>query len=427
MNTDIPLAERMRPTRLEHIVGQKHLLAEGKPLYQAILSKNLYSMLFWGPPGVGKTTLAKFIASQIDANYIGLSAVNAGVKDIRATATQALKSQEAGQRTLLFLDEVHRFNKSQQDILLPFVENGTLTLIAATTENPSFEVNSALLSRMQLYVLEALDNTAIKELLERAIRAENGFDGQLNVSDEALEIIIAWAAGDARRALGALELGSSFAQDNNLDATAMKNALSVKTMAFDKSGEHFYNLISALHKSVRGCDANASLYWLARLLEGGAEPLYVARRLVRMASEDIGLADPNALRLAIAAKDAIHFLGMPEGELALAEATFYLALAPKSNAIYTAYSRAKQDAKNHSHAAIPLHLRNAPTKMMKDLNYGKEYQYYFDNKTASFAQEYFPESLKGRIYYQSKDEAWDKKVAIRLEELANLKKQARKG
>lgn len=427
MNNDIPLAERMRPTRLEHIVGQKHLLAKGKPLYEAILSKNLYSMLFWGPPGVGKTTLAKFIASQIDAHYLGLSAVNAGVKDIRAAATEAHKRQETGRRTLLFLDEVHRFNKGQQDILLPFVENGTLTLIAATTENPSFEVNSALLSRMQLYVLEALDDLAIKELLERTLADKNGFNTQLTLDEEAFKIIIAWANGDARRALGALEIGSSFAKDNLLDAKAMKNALSVKTMAFDKSGEHFYNLISALHKSIRGCDANASLYWLARLLEGGAEPLYVARRLVRIASEDIGLADPNAIRLTIAAKDAIHFLGMPEGELALAEAAFYLAVAPKSNSIYTAYSRAKQDAKNYSHATIPLHLRNAPTKMMKDLNYGKEYSYYFDNRQASFAQEYFPDKLKGRIYYQAQDEAWDKKLAIRLKELDNLKKEARKG
>ena len=425
MNKDIPLAERMRPTRLEHIVGQKHLLAKGKPLYQAILSKNIYSMLFWGPPGVGKTSLAKFIAGQIDAHYVGLSAVNAGVKDIRAAATEALKRQEAGERTLLFLDEVHRFNKSQQDILLPFVENGTLTLIAATTENPSFEVNSALLSRMQLYVLEALDDAAIEELIKRALQSENGFAGQLRLDDEALKIIIAWANGDARRALGALEIGSSLAEDNILSASLMKNALSVKTMAFDKSGEHFYNLISALHKSIRGCDANASLYWLARLLEGGAEPLYVARRLVRIASEDIGLADPNALRLAIAAKDAIHFLGMPEGELALAQACFYLAIAPKSNGIYTAYSRAKEDARAYSHANVPLHLRNAPTKMMKDLDYGKEYQYYFNNKTASFAQQYFPDNLQGRVYYQSQNEAWDKKVGLRLEELAKLKRESR--
>ncbi len=427
MNNDIPLAERMRPTRLEHILGQKHLLAEGKPLYQAILSKNLYSMLLWGPPGVGKTTLAKFIASQIDAHYIGLSAVNAGVKDIRAAAQEAQKRQESGERTLLFLDEVHRFNKAQQDILLPFVENGTLSLIAATTENPSFEVNSALLSRMQLYVLEALDDTAIEKLIKRALHDKNGFAGKLELDNEAFKIITAWANGDARRALGALEIAAGFAKNNLLNAQAMKDALSVKTMAFDKSGEHFYNLISALHKSVRGCAANASLYWLARLLEGGADPLYVARRLVRIASEDIGLADPNALRLAIAAKDAIHFLGMPEGELALAEATFYLAVAPKSNSIYTAYSQAKQDAKTYSHAAIPLHLRNAPTKMMKDLDYGKEYQYYFDNKTASFAQEYFPDGLRNRQYYQAQNEAWDKKLSIRLEELENLKKAARKG
>ena len=425
MNKAIPLAERMRPSRLEHIRGQQHLLAKGKPLHNAIKEGKLYSMIFWGPPGVGKTTLAKLMAKKTDSHFVAMSAVNAGVKDIRRVAEEAKQRIAYGKQTLLFLDEVHRFNKAQQDILLPFVENGTLTLIAATTENPSFEVNSALLSRMQLYVLKPLETGEIRELILYAVESEQGYNAKLEIDSEAVSIIAAWANGDARRALGALEVCANFATEAKLDKDLVKQALSVKSMAFDKAGEYYYNLISALHKSVRGCDPNAALYWLARLLEGGADPNYVARRLLRMASEDIGLADPNALRLAVAAKDAIQFLGMPEGELALAEATFYLAIAPKSNAIYMAYGKAKEDAKRFSHAEIPLHLRNAPTKIMKDLHYGKSYAYYFHDKKASFAQNYFPENMIEQSYYQGFDEAWDKKVAKRLEELSKAKKEAR--
>ncbi len=423
--TTPPLAERLRPQTLDEFVGQEHLLGEGKPLRKALEQQRLHSMLFWGPPGVGKTTLARLIAKQSDAHFVGLSAVTAGVKDIRQVAEEAKErlSRDGlykGQRTLLFLDEVHRFNKSQQDLLLPFVEDGTLTLIGATTENPSFEVNGALRSRMQLYVLKTLTDENIHEVLWRGLA-----ELQLEANDEVVAALTAWSDGDARRALGALEVAANYAEEGRLELSQVKAALSAKSLTFDKGGEHFYNLMSALHKSVRGSDPDASLYWLARLLGGGADPLYVARRLVRMASEDVGLADPNALRLALAAKEAIDFLGVPEGELALAQCTVYLAVAPKSNKVYKAWGAARQDAETFNAADVPLHLRNAPTGMMKNLGYGKEYAYYFDDPEGSFAQRYFPEAMKEKQYYQAGSEGWEAKVQARLAELARLREEQR--
>ena len=408
-----PLAERVRPRTLAEFVGQTHLLGAGQPLTVALERHNLRSLLLWGPPGVGKTTLAQLLAEASGARFVRLSAVTAGVKEVRAVAAEAGAARGVGTTTLLFLDEVHRFNKAQQDLLLPFVEDGTLLFIGATTENPSFEVNGALRSRLQLFVLHALDTAELTTLLERALAHPAGFDGAVSVTPEALTLLASWADGDGRRALGALETAAPYSVKGVLDTPQVKDALQAKGLAFDKGGEHFYNLTSALHKSVRGCDPDAALYWLARLLTGGAELMYVARRLVRIASEDVGLADPNALRLALAARDAAQFLGVPEGELALAEAAVYLAVAPKSNAVYTAWKAARADAERFSAAEVPLHLRNAPTGLMKRLGYGEGYRYYFDDPEASFLQVYLPREVRGG-YYTAGGEGWESRVRERL-------------
>ncbi|MBS3967874.1 MAG: replication-associated recombination protein A [Truepera sp.] len=417
-----PLAERLRPRSLAEMAGQSHLLASGRPLRVAIESGRWRSMLFWGPPGVGKTTLARLIAEQSGAHFVNLSAVTAGVKEVRAVAQAAQERLADGQRTILFLDEVHRFNKAQQDLLLPYVETGTLLFIGATTENPSFEVIGALRSRCQLYLLHPLSEAELAAVIERALAHPDGLAGRLTLEPAAESLIIQWADGDARRALGALEVAAGHAEAGLLSAEATRQALSVRGLAFDKGGEHFYNLISALHKSVRGCHPDAALYWLARLLGGGADLLYVARRLVRMAAEDVGLADPNALRVALAAQEAAALLGQPEGELALAEAAVYLAVAPKSNAVYRAWGKARADAEAHAAAEVPLHLRNAPTGLMKTLGYGRGYAYYFDDIKASFRQRYFPEALGEPRYYDAGGEGWEAKVRERLQAFEKLRR-----
>lgn len=415
-----PLPERLRPKTLEEVVGQDHLTGPGKPLRRMLEVGRLQSLILWGPPGSGKTTLARLLAEGVGQEMLALSAVNAGVKEIKEAVARA---REVG-GLVLFLDEIHRFNKSQQDALLPHVESGLLTLIGATTENPSFEVNPALRSRARVYVLRPLEPEEIRQLLERALQHPEGLLG-VEAEPKALELLAQASMGDVRRALSALELAATLAGKITLES--VKEGLGAGTLGLDKGGEHFYDLISALHKSVRGNHVDAALYYLARMLEGGVDPLYLARRLVRMAVEDIGLADPLALRLAVAAQQTYDFLGSPEGELALAELTIYLALAPKSNAVYVAWKKAQELARQHPDAPVPLHLRNAPTGLMKSLGYGKAYAYYHDDPEGSFAQAYLPEGLEGLTLYEATGEGWEERVRERLEALRRRFRKAKLG
>jgi len=404
-----PLAERLRPKTIDEMVGQGHLLGPGKPLRLAFESRKPHSMILWGPPGSGKTTLARLMAKAFDAQFIALSAAFSGVKDIR----EAVQSAEAelahsGRHTILFVDEVHRFNKAQQDAFLPFVERGLVTFIGATTENPSFEVNSALLSRATVYVLEPLGAEDLSQLLDRA---------GLKFDQEAKDRLIGFADGDARRLLNAVEILANTGT-KTIDGAFVEQTLAKNLRRFDKGGEQFYDQISALHKAVRGSDADASLYWLARMLDGGADPLYIGRRVVRMAVEDIGLADPRALRLSLDACETYERLGSPEGELAIAEAVIYLAVAAKSNAIYEAYNAARDFVARDGTRPVPLHIRNAPTRLMKDLGYGKGYRYAHDEAGAySAGQRYFPEGMEAPEWYKPTDRGLEAQIREKLEQL----------
>ncbi|HEX3969516.1 MAG TPA: replication-associated recombination protein A [Edaphobacter sp.] len=421
-----PLAERMRPRVLDEFVGQEHLLGAGKPLRLAIEKDDPTSMIFWGPPGTGKTTLAKIIALMTQASFIEFSAVMSGIREIKNVMVEAEKAASFGSRTILFVDEIHRFNKAQQDAFLPYVERGTIRLIGATTENPSFEINAALLSRCRVYTLVALTEEQIVSLLRRALAdAERGLGASgVSAEDEALATIASYSSGDARNALNALDVAAKLAEGRGeklITKPLAAEALQRRVLLYDKKGEQHYDIISALHKSVRNSDPDASLYWLGRMLEAGEDPMYVARRVVRMAVEDIGLAAPEALNLCLSAKDAMHFLGHPEGELALAQAVVYLALAPKSNAVYTAYGAVQADIEATAAEPVPLHLRNAPTKLMKSLDYGKEYQYAHDVEGRVADMECLPPGLAGRRYYLPTQEGREKVLAQRMDEIARIK------
>jgi len=424
-----PLAERMRPAALDQVVGQSHLLAGGKPLRVAFESGRPHSMIFWGPPGVGKTTLARLMADGFDAQFLAISAVLGGVKDIREAVVAAQVAQGQGRRTILFVDEVHRFNKAQQDAFLPYVESGLFTFIGATTENPSFEVNSALLSRARVYVLEPLSADDLQDLIVRAmamLNAELDEAAQLEFDADARAQLAAWADGDARRLINAIEVVAESAlgaQRRLIDSEWLETALSQNLRRFDKGGDAFYDQISALHKSVRGSDPDAALYWFVRMLDGGADPRYLARRIVRMAIEDIGLADPRATEIAVSGADIYERLGSPEGELALAQAVVYLACAAKSNAVYNAYKAARRYVQDHGSAPVPLHLRNAPTQLMKQLGHGGKYRYAHDEPHGYAAGErYFPDGLKS-TFYRPTDRGLEGKISEKLAFLRELDKQ----
>ena len=437
-----PLASRLRPERLEEFVGQKHLIGEGKVLRRLIESDHISSMIFWGPPGVGKTTLARIIANRTKATFIDFSAVTSGIKEIKTVMQRAENNRRFGEKTIVFVDEIHRFNKAQQDAFLPFVEKGSIILIGATTENPSFEVNGALLSRCKVFVLQGLKTEDLVALLSRALMDPRGFGGQnIRMEDDALTMIASFANGDARMALSTLEmavLNGDLVQEKKREngqevvqevtvvtLETLEQCTSKKSLLYDKKGEEHYNLISALHKSMRNSDPDAAVYWLARMLEAGEDPLYVARRVVRFASEDIGLADPRALEIAVAAYQACHFIGMPECSVNLTQAVTYMAMVPKSNAMEVAYFAAREDAIAQLAEPVPLVLRNAPTKLMKELDYGKGYQYAHDTKEKITAMQCLPDSLVDREYYRPTDQGLEARFKERLAQIKDWKRKHR--
>lgn len=427
---ELLLAARLRPRTLEEFAGQKHLLGEGKILRRLIEEDKIGSMIFWGPPGVGKTTLARIIANRTKASFIDFSAVTSGIKEIKQVMEQAEKNRRFGEKTILFVDEIHRFNKAQQDAFLPYVERGSIILIGATTENPSFEVNGALLSRCKVFVLQALKTEELAELLNRALQDERGFGKmKVEIDPELVEAIASFANGDARSALSTLEMavlnGEAKGDAVAVTRETIEQCTSKKSLLYDKKGEEHYNLISALHKSMRNSDPDAAVYWLARMLEAGEDPLYIARRIARFASEDVGLADPKALEIAVAAYQACHFIGMPECSVHLTQAAVYMSMAPKSNALYMAYESAKRDALNMLAEPVPLTIRNAPTKLMKELDYGKGYQYAHDAAEKITDMQCLPDSLEGREYYRPTQEGLESRYAARLKEIKEWKRSKR--
>ncbi|MBQ2667001.1 MAG: replication-associated recombination protein A [Clostridia bacterium] len=427
---DVPLATRMRPRDLDEFAGQQHLLGEGKILRQLIEQDRVSSMIFWGPPGVGKTTLARIMASRTKANFINFSAVTSGIKEIREVMREAEDNHRMGERTLLFVDEIHRFNKAQQDAFLPFVEKGSIVLIGATTENPSFEVNAALLSRCKVFVLNGLSEDDLCGLLHRAISDPRGFGNQtVHITDEMVRMVAAFANGDARTALGTLEMvilnGRREGDVTHVTMETLEQCITKKSLLYDKKGEEHYNIISALHKSMRNSDPDAAIYWLARMLEAGEDPLYVARRLIRFASEDIGMADSRALEIATAAYQACHFIGMPECNVTLTHAVVYLSLAPKSNALYVAYGEAQRDAQKMLAEPVPLIIRNAPTKLMQELKYGEGYEYAHNAADKLTTMQCLPDSLKDRKYYRPTGEGSEARVRDRLRQIETWKAEHR--